>query len=100
MNAKQEYRPTYQTSLVDPSDFWRSAAEAISWDVAPEQILDTTARPTARWFPDARLNTSYNALDRHVRDLTAEPASTNDDTDTAAETGISEKRAVARISPP
>ncbi|WP_062994364.1 AMP-binding protein [Nocardia mikamii] len=91
MNAKQEYRPTYQTSLVDPSDFWRSAAEAISWDVAPEQILDTTARPTARWFPDARLNTSYNALDRHVRDLTAEPASTNDDTDTAAETGISEK---------
>ncbi|GAB2715030.1 AMP-binding protein [Nocardia thraciensis] len=76
MNAKQEYRPTYQTSLVDPADFWRTAAEAISWDVAPTQILDSTARPTARWFPDARLNTSYNALDRHVRELTPEAGST------------------------
>ncbi|AHH15537.1 putative propionate--CoA ligase PrpE [Nocardia nova SH22a] len=89
MNAKQEYRPTYQTSLVDPSDFWRSAAEAISWDVPPTQILDATARPTARWFPDARLNTSYNALDRHVLDLTVEPDSTADDTGAAAEAAIS-----------
>ncbi|MQY24760.1 AMP-binding protein [Nocardia aurantia] len=76
MNAKQEYRPAYQTSLVDPSDFWRTAAEAVSWDVPPTQILDATARPTARWFPDARLNTSYNALDRHVRDITPEEGST------------------------
>ncbi|MFF0493081.1 AMP-binding protein [Nocardia sp. NPDC004068] len=79
MKAKQEYRPTYQTSLVDPSDFWRSAADSITWDVPPETILDSTARPTARWFPDARLNTSYNALDRHVRDLTSEEDSTGAD---------------------
>ena len=70
MNAKQEYRPAYQLSLVDPSEFWRDAAESISWEVPPTQILDTAARPTARWFPDARLNTSYNALDRHVREIT------------------------------
>ncbi|MEU1206979.1 AMP-binding protein [Nocardia sp. NPDC005825] len=70
MNAKQEYRPAYQLSLVDPSEFWRTAAESISWDVPPTQILDTAARPAARWFPDARLNTSYNALDRHVREIT------------------------------
>lgn len=78
MNAKQEYRPTYQTSLVDPSDFWRAAAEAVSWDVPPTQVLDGAARPTARWFPDARLNTSYNALDRHVRDITPQAPSTED----------------------
>ncbi|MBO0854210.1 MAG: AMP-binding protein [Nocardia sp.] len=70
MNGKQEYRPAYQTSLVDPSEFWGAAAEAICWEVPPTQILDTTTRPTGRWFPDARLNTSYNALDRHVLDLT------------------------------
>ncbi|MEV6774469.1 AMP-binding protein [Nocardia sp. NPDC051030] len=70
MNAKQEYRPAYQLSLVDPSEFWRTAAEFISWDVPPTQILDATTRPTARWFSDARLNTSYNALDRHVREIT------------------------------
>jgi propionyl-CoA synthetase len=83
LNAKQEYRPTYQTSLVDPSDFWRAAADAISWDVPPTQILDATARPTARWFTDARLNTSYNALDRHVRDITPEEVSTGDESSTA-----------------
>ncbi|UGT39851.1 AMP-binding protein [Nocardia yamanashiensis] len=70
MNAKQEYRPAYQLSLVDPSEFWLAAAETISWDVPPTQIVDNQAKPTARWFPDARLNTSYNALDRHVREIT------------------------------
>lgn len=32
-------------------------------------MIDTTAKPAARWFPDATLNTSFNALDRHVREL-------------------------------
>ncbi|WP_054816468.1 AMP-binding protein [Nocardia arizonensis] len=68
MNARHEYRSVYQTSLVDPTEFWTRAAEAIEWDVPPTQILDNAARPVARWFPDARLNTSVNALDRHVRD--------------------------------
>ncbi|MBF6190629.1 AMP-binding protein [Nocardia implantans] len=66
MNVRQEYRPAYQTSLVDPAEFWAGAAEAIDWDVPPAQILDSGARPVARWFSGARLNTSFNALDRHV----------------------------------
>lgn len=66
MNARHEYRPVYQTSLVDPAEFWTLAAEAIDWDVPPTQVLDSNARPSARWFTDATLNTSYNALDRHV----------------------------------
>ncbi|MBF6099414.1 AMP-binding protein [Nocardia cyriacigeorgica] len=67
MNARNEYRPVYQTSLVDPAEFWAHAATAVDWEVPPEQVIDTTARPAARWFPDATLNTSFNALDRHVR---------------------------------
>ncbi|MGQ4616721.1 AMP-binding protein [Nocardia sp. R7R-8] len=66
MNVRQEYRPAYQTSLVDPAEFWAGAAEAIDWDVPPTQIVDNGARPVARWFSGARLNTSFNALDRHV----------------------------------
>ncbi|MEU8897965.1 AMP-binding protein [Nocardia sp. NPDC048505] len=66
MGAQSDYRRVYQTSLVDPAEFWSSAATAIDWDVPPTQIVDTAARPVPRWFPDARLNTSYNALDRHV----------------------------------
>lgn len=66
MNVRHEYRPAYQTSLVDPAEFWAGAAEAIDWDVPPAQIVDSGARPVARWFSGARLNTSFNALDRHV----------------------------------
>ncbi|MEV0075914.1 AMP-binding protein [Nocardia neocaledoniensis] len=67
MDTEHEYRPVYQTSLVDPADFWSVAAQAIEWDVEPDQILDAADKRSARWFPGARLNTSVNALDRHVR---------------------------------
>jgi propionyl-CoA synthetase len=55
-----DYRQAYDRSLRDPEGFWREAAEAIDWDSPPDRVLDT------RWFPDARLNTCHNALDRHV----------------------------------
>ncbi|MGW4636638.1 AMP-binding protein [Nocardia sp. NPDC004415] len=67
MDTEHEYRPVYQTSLVDPAHFWSAAAQAVEWDVAPEQIVDAADKRSARWFPDGRLNTCVNALDRHVR---------------------------------
>lgn len=67
MDTEHEYRPVYQTSLVDPAEFWSAAAQRIDWDVEPQQILDAADKRSARWFPDARLNTCVNALDRHVR---------------------------------
>ncbi|MFF2087939.1 AMP-binding protein [Nocardia sp. NPDC058176] len=67
MDTEHEYRPVYQTSLVDPAEFWSAAAQSIEWDVEPQQILDAADKRSARWFPDARLNTCVNALDRHVR---------------------------------
>ncbi len=60
------YEREYRRSLADPQEFWREAAQLIDWDVEPDQILDTSGAPLYRWFPDARLNTCYNALDRHV----------------------------------
>ncbi|GAA3343589.1 propionyl-CoA synthetase [Amorphoplanes nipponensis] len=61
-----DYRQAYERSLRDPEGFWREAAEAIDWDSPPGRILDDGAAPIYRWFPDARLNTCHNALDRHV----------------------------------
>lgn len=60
------YEREFRRSLSDPEGFWREAARAIDWDVEPDRILDTSAAPLFRWFPDARLNTCQNALDRHV----------------------------------
>ena len=35
---------------------------------SPRRVLDDERPPFYRWFPDATLNTCYNALDRHVVD--------------------------------
>lgn len=35
-------------------------------ELPPSRALDDSAAPIYRWFPDGELNTSYNALDRHV----------------------------------
>src|SRR5689334_25281936 len=60
------YDESYRRSLDDPHGFWLEAAEAISWTRPPTRALDASAAPIFRWFPDGELNTSYNALDRHV----------------------------------
>ncbi|MEV0356969.1 AMP-binding protein [Nocardia sp. NPDC050697] len=66
MSTEHEYRPVYQTSLVDPAEFWAAAAEHVEWEVPPGKIVEPAHKPVAEWFPDATLNTSVNALDRHI----------------------------------
>ncbi|WP_214316645.1 propionyl-CoA synthetase [Nonomuraea sediminis] len=51
----------YRASIEDPERFWAEAARGIDWDQPP-----TVVSQGNRWFPDGRLNTCHNALDRHV----------------------------------
>jgi len=60
------YAQAYRRSLADPGGFWGEAAQALSWIRRPRVVLDGTNAPLYRWFPDARLNVCFNALDRHV----------------------------------
>src|SRR5688500_13282925 len=62
------YRETYQRSISDPESFWGEQAGLVDWIRRPRQVLDASSPPFYRWFPDATLNTCYNALDRHVVD--------------------------------
>ncbi len=61
-----DYRETYDRSIADPESFWGEQAGLIDWFREPDQVLDDSAAPFYRWFPDATLNTCFNALDRHV----------------------------------
>ncbi|MBS1698774.1 MAG: AMP-binding protein [Actinobacteria bacterium] len=65
-NAGEIYRETQRRSIEDPERFWLEAAGMIDWYRAPKRAFDPDAGPYGRWFPDGELNTSYNALDRHV----------------------------------
>jgi propionyl-CoA synthetase len=60
------YEDSHRRSLADPEGFWLEAAGAITWTRPPTRALDDSAAPIYRWFPDGELNTSYNALDRHI----------------------------------
>ena len=60
------YAETYRNSIQDPAGFWMDAARAIDWDVAPTRAADPQPDGMWSWFPDGRLNTCHNALDRHV----------------------------------
>jgi propionyl-CoA synthetase len=60
------YAETYRRSLERPEEFWAEAADAIDWERRWDCVLDTSRPPFYRWFPGARLNTCWNAVDRHV----------------------------------
>ena len=60
------YLETYRRSLERPEEFWAEAAEAIDWERRWDRVLDVSRPPFYRWFPGARLNTCWNAVDRHV----------------------------------
>src|SRR6201991_2490201 len=50
----------------DYEAFWAEQAKALHWDTEPEQVLDWSNPPFAKWFVGGKLNVSYNCLDRHV----------------------------------
>lgn len=60
------YATAHQQSINDPDAFWLEVAEDIDWTTPPTRAVDGTEAPFYRWFPDGELNTSYNAIDRHV----------------------------------
>ncbi|MGM0561506.1 MAG: propionyl-CoA synthetase [Pseudomonadota bacterium] len=61
-----KFEEVYKRSLSDPDAFWGEAAEELVWDKKWDRVLDDSRAPLYRWFSGGRLNTCYNALDRHV----------------------------------
>jgi len=66
------YEETYRRAMADPAGFWAEAAEAIDWERRWDRVLDDGNPPFYRWFAGGRLNTCWNALDRHVAGARAE----------------------------
>ena len=60
------YRSIYRRSLEQPAAFWAEAASALHWDKPWDRVLDAERAPFYSWFKGGRLNTCYNAVDRHV----------------------------------
>jgi propionyl-CoA synthetase len=72
------YEQQFRRSEEDPAGFWSEAAQLISWDQAPSAVFDTDDVRFPRWFADGRLNTCFNAVDRHVAERGDQPALIHD----------------------
>ncbi len=60
------YQDVYARWKNDPEAFWMEAAEAIDWDTPPSKALFDKGDNLYEWFADAKVNTCWNAVDRHV----------------------------------
>ena len=62
-----EYKKIYDRSITDPEGFWAEKAEQLDWFKKWDKVMDWEFdTPTIKWFLGAKLNVSYNCLDRHL----------------------------------
>jgi len=55
-----------QKSIDNPEEFWAEAAKDITWYKDYDTVLDSSKAPFYKWFSGGKMNTCYNAVDRHV----------------------------------
>lgn len=68
MSDRTTYQDLVDTATNQPEQYWAQAANAITWSQPAEQVLDDSEKPFYKWFKGAKLNTCFNAVDRHVLD--------------------------------
>nr|WP_202511759.1 acetate--CoA ligase [Streptomyces sp. SID3343] len=56
----------YEHASADRLGFWAEQARRLSWVREPQETLDWSTPPFAKWFADGTLNVAYNCVDRHV----------------------------------
>jgi propionyl-CoA synthetase len=65
--SASDFRSQHAASLSAPEQFWKSQSEAVSWvSRGSSAVLDSSNPPFYKWFPGWKMNTCYNAVDRHV----------------------------------
>jgi propionyl-CoA synthetase len=68
------YQTQYRRSIDQPDEFWGEAAASLSWSQPWQKVLDDSNAPFYEWFTGGKINTCYNALDRHCENGRAEQA--------------------------
>lgn len=61
-----EYQLANEKAAADHLAYWEDAAHELDWFKKWETVLDDSNAPFYRWFPGAKCNIVYNALDRHI----------------------------------
>lgn len=69
INSIEQYEQMYKRSVEDPEGFWSDMAdEHIEFFKKADKILEADmVEAKISWFKGAKLNVSYNCLDRHIK---------------------------------
>ena len=63
----QGYEEEYKRSIDENDIFWSEKAERLDWFKKWEKVSDVDFTiPKIEWFLGAKLNVSYNCIDRHI----------------------------------
>ena len=67
ISGMDAYKALCAEAEADYEGFWaKRAREMVSWKEPFTKVLDESKAPFFKWFPDGKLNVSYNCLDRNV----------------------------------
>jgi len=67
IGSLDQYRNLYEKSMSDPDAFWSAVADRITWYKKWDTVREFDfVKGYIKWFDGAKLNVSYNCLDRHV----------------------------------
>lgn len=74
IKSEEEYQQMYDESIHDPDTFWLKHAKELDWFTFPTKarkfLWDTDKRTIEHsWFDDGILNTTYNCIDRHLKNV-------------------------------
>ncbi len=83
----------------DYEGFWgRRAKEMLDWKVPFTKVLDESTAPLFKWFPDGKLNVSYNCLDRNVNNGLGDKVALIFEADNGEVTRVTYKDLLSRVS--
>jgi len=93
----RSYSDFYRRSVDDSEAFWAEQARLIDWQTPPQQILDASRPPFARWFVGGTTNLCHNAIDRHLDARGDQPALICVSTETGLERSYSFRELHAEV---
>jgi len=63
-----QYKEVFAESISNKEEFWSKAALDVRWTKKFDQVLFEDKKPFYKWFKGGKINTCFNALDRHVEE--------------------------------
>ena len=96
--SQADYERLYRQSIEQPDAFWTEQARRLDWISPWSAIQDCDIRTgKAIWFKDAKLNVSYNCLDRHLATRGDQPAFIWEGDDPARSTTLTYRQAHQQV---